>query len=701
MKGDLDSMTISRKTTFMSVGILALTLFFSGAFYSTSTRRIGQKEEDIIAHLQENDRKTADFQIVSLGENIANYLTQIEDEIDRTMRNAGLLLQARALESDLTDGDLKKMAEATGMNDLYLAGMDGVFYRSTEKASIGISIFSIWDGYRMIVEGKAQELPSPIKVKVETGEIFKFTALPLLDKQGAISGILETALNASSSIEKMMQSQLSQNTQLDAVTVIEASGRVLTSNVSDGKQTPFVVGQIVTDPEILGVAQTEKPLLKWSDDNSRVVFYKPVKRFGGTAYILSLQIDPTLYVQSTQFVKTQFTDLKNVYSASTLIAVSLSFALILLVVVVYLFFIRRTLLRPVKTLSQILENIAEGDGDLTERIEIHSQDEIGAMAQEFNLFIEKIKSIVVEAKNAAAAVDSDSAKTQEDLDEAYKGIKGISESVRHVSANIAAQTRDTDDCERISAALSRDIDYLSDQISKAVQATESIVRNKESGEEKVSFLVGKNEQGIERNSKTARNIETLSRQITEVNRIVENIKAVAKQTQLLSLNASIEAARAGEHGQGFAVVAGEVKDLAEQSARSAHEIEKILDAVNRSSAESVEAVSELVKLAEEQNTFVAEVANVFTEITKEIDEMRSTLANVNNAVMTVDRSKEEMRENVQSLHRMGADNGQSAETISRAMASQVTVLESVRELSSRTGATITQLDGTLQRFKVE
>jgi hypothetical protein len=109
-------------------------------------------------------------QIASLGKNTAQYIINIEDEIDRTMRNAALLLQKEALDGNINVADLQRIAKKTGMNDLYLTKKDGIFYLTTEKAAMGVSLFGIWDGYRMLIDGKATELPSPIKVKVETGK---------------------------------------------------------------------------------------------------------------------------------------------------------------------------------------------------------------------------------------------------------------------------------------------------------------------------------------------------------------------------------------------------------------------------------------------------------------------------------------------------------------------------------------------------
>ena len=694
-------MTISRKTMLVSTAVLVATVVFLGIFYWAASENTRRKETEIIARFRESNEELANLQIRSLGENIANYLVQIEDQLDLAMRNAALLLQARAESRDPEESELREMLELTGMSDLYLAGTDGRFYRSTEKASLGVSIFDIWDGYRMIIEGKATELPSPIKSKVETGEIFKFTAIPKIDAEGRITGIIEAALNASTSIERIMQGQLQQNTQLDSIYIIEHSGLVLTGNVREGKKPLFTVGTTITDREILSVASDNRAFLKWSADDSSVVYCLPVQRFGGPAYVLHITVDPLLYVRNAQAIQSQFKELETAYASSTLQIVTFFLAMLLLVIILYAFFIRRSLLRPIKRLSGILDNISEGEGDLTEKLPVQGNDEIGSMAEKFNTFAERIKEIIIEAQRAGSSIGDGTTEILKNLESAYSRIREISEQVEHVSGNVALQAENAANCEQLSHELSGNIGSLSSQINETFQLLGRVVASKDDGENKIAGLVEKNARGVESNRSTADNIRRLRDQISDINRIVDEIKAIAKQTQLLALNASIEAARAGEHGLGFAVVAGEVNDLAVQSARSALEIEKITSALGQSSSESVESVSGVVELAEEQNKLVGEARGAFESIGREIREMESTLENVRSVLETVESSKESMADNIRDLSGKSLENEASVHAMESSVESQVQLMKNIHALSEDTEATADNLSRALGRFKTE
>ena len=627
-------------------------------------------------------------------------MTSIEDEIDKTMLNAAIAFQIRLLSGEISDAEMSALAQKVGMNDLYIAGRDGVFTQSTESAAIGVSLFEIWDGYRMIVDDNVPELPSAIKIKVETGEIFKFTAIPRLNAKNDVTGVLEAALEASGSVGKTIQTQIENNPQINFVNIIEPTGLILTANSKQAGAAPFKAGDTTRDSDILNVAKDEKPMLKWSQDKKSVFYCMPVKRYGFVAYALYLNIDPSSYLENTSFVDSQFTDFEKTYAKSLATVALVSSALIAVTILLYMFFIKFGMLKPLKELSDVLEEISAGGGDLTSRLEVRGNDEVAHMAEMFNSFIEEIMKTVNEAKNAADVVTHGSSEVMLNVDASYKGVKDVSDSVKNLSRNIAAQARSVDDCEEISAQLLRDYEYLSSQMSEITAAIDKIMDNKENGVRDLSTLVEKNDVGIKKNKMAADGISALNSQITDITHIVGEIKTVAKQTQLLSLNASIEAASAGEHGKGFAVVAGAVKSLAEQSSNSALKIERIIASISQSSAGSVETVMEVMKISEEQNACVEDMKRAFSSISSEIEAINSVFGNINKSLHAVSSVCEKMREGMRGLHKIGLENKLNVESVSESMNSQVGAIENIKNLSDNAASTIGELKGTLDRFEV-
>ena len=696
-------MTISRKSALLSVGMVVIVLALFVSSYLSVTGDIRRGVEATLAQLGENDAKLIERQIKALGEDISSYLTNMEDELDKRMLNAAIALQIMVTPGDVSDQELQLLAKKTSMDDLYITNMDGVFIQSTEKAAIGMSLFGIWDGYRMLVNGGAKELPSPIKIKEETGEIFKFMAIPRSDAQGNVTGVLETALEASSSVGKMLQDQIQDNPQLNFINLIEPTGLVLTSNVKSERPlvAPFKAGEVIRDREILGVAASNASLFKWAADKKTITYCKPIERFSGTAYILYMNVDPASYLENTAFVKARFTEFEKSYAKGMMTVAWVSGGLIALTILFYMFFIHFGMLRPLKELSDVMENISDGSGDLTRRLAVRGGDEIGRVAERFNAFVAEVMNTVVEAKNAADVVTHSSSQVLVNVDASHDGVKSVSERVKNLSENIASQTRGVDDCEEISEQLLRDCKYLSSQISEATQAVERIMGNKENGEMKITDLTEKNHAGIEKNRKTADDIRELNAQIADITNIIDEIKTVAKQTQLLSLNASIEAASAGEHGKGFAVVAAAVKSLAEQSANSAFKIEQIIASIGQSSADSVQAVTEVVRIAEEQNASAEAMRDTFAGIASEIEAINGVFGNISDSLNTVSSVSERMRESIRDIREIGLENKRSVESVGESMTSQVGAVENIKTLSDKTASTIGELKETLDRFEVD
>jgi methyl-accepting chemotaxis protein len=683
------------------MAIAALALFISS--HVSVMRSIERGMETTLTRLNENDAKLVERQIKALGEDVGSYLTNMENEIDRRMLNAAIALQITVTSGGVSDRELELLAQKTGMDDLYITDIDGVFIQSTEKAAIGLSLFGIWDGYRMLVDDRAKELPSPIKIKEETGEIFKFTAIPRLDARGKVTGVLEAALEASSSIGRMLQDQIRDNPQLKFINIIEPKGLVLTANAAPGALpvAPFKAGETIRDREILGVAASNAPFFKWAADKKTITYCKPIERFGGMAYILCLNVDPASYLENTVFVNASFAEFEKSYSKGMMAVACVSGGLIALTILLYTSFIRFGMLRPLKELSDVMENISDGSGDLTRRLTVRGDDEIGRLAKRFNAFAAEIMKTVFEAKSAADVVTHGSSQVMLNVDASYSGVKSVSERVKSLSENIASQARGVDGCEEISDQLLMDCEYLSAQISEAIQAIERIMGNKENGERKISDLAEKNRAGIEKNRKTANDIRELNTQIADITSIIDEIKTVAKQTQLLSLNASIEAASAGEHGKGFAVVAAAVKGLAEQSANSAFKIQRIIASIGQSSAESVQAVTEVLRIAEEQNTSAEAMRETFVGIASEIEAINGVFGNVNDSLNMVSSVSGKMRDGIRDIRAIGLENKQSVESVGESMASQVDAIENIKSLSDKTASTIEELKETLDRFNVE
>jgi len=315
--------------------VLTLSMFFS-------TSEMQQRGNSMFTELDFNAQEGVNRELRHLANNIGNYALVLEAEIDRSMFNAARVLYEydRLLLGMTSLEDLERIRKETGMSDLYLGDLDGVFTLSTEPEAIGISLFDIWEGYRMLVTGESDYLPSDLKVKVETGEIFKFTAIPRADNRG----ILESALDASA-IEDYLQRFIDTNKSIRSMNLFDVDLMTLTSNHAEGIQPIYTKGNHVppgtSEIDAFFNGDTE---IKIMMDKQNAQIYYPIIDGSRVRYVLFIDLDTTGYFATQNLVEKSIAEL--VKESTYLSTISLGTVFfILLIFTVFISFIINKLIK--------------------------------------------------------------------------------------------------------------------------------------------------------------------------------------------------------------------------------------------------------------------------------------------------------------------------------------------------------------------
>ncbi len=288
--------------------------------------------------------------------------------------------------------------------------------------------------------------------------------------------------------------------------------------------------------------------------------------------------------------------------------------IMIVVVVLFSYFIGRSILTPTRLAAEMMKDISQGEGDLTRTLNENGNDEISQLSRSFNLFVSKIReSLVLVAKSAndvnehAHAVD-DSSKTSQSF------IELQNDSSTQVAAAMEQMTHQIHDVSRNAEA--------------AEQAANDAASNASTGKNVVSKTI----IAIETLSS---NIETVSKvtadlaqESNNIGSVLDVIRSIAEQTNLLALNAAIEAARAGEHGRGFAVVADEVRTLASRTGKSTDEIQAMIAKLQEGAKAAVEAV----KSSQEISISTVEQASSANASLDEIDRLVSVITDMNGQI---------------------------------------------------------------------
>ena len=267
----------------------------------------------------------------------------------------------------------------------------------------------------------------------------------------------------------------------------------------------------------------------------------------------------------------------------------------------------RVLMQPLLLMGKAMRDIAQGEGDLTKRLQVQSQDEFGELATSFNQFVERIHGSIREVSSA----------TQQ-LNEVAKLVVSASNSSMVNSDEQASRTNSV-------AAAINELGAAAQEIARNAadashQASDARHLAEEGGQVLRKTIAAMNELS-EKISASSSNIELLNSKTVDIGQILEVIKSISAQTNLLALNAAIEAARAGEAGRGFAVVADEVRALAHRTQQSTQEIEQMIGGIQQGTERAVGAMqqstgrtSATLELAQAAGRALDEIAQAISSI---------------------------------------------------------------------------------------
>ncbi|MHC2148274.1 methyl-accepting chemotaxis protein [Pseudomonas sp. 210_17 TE3656] len=301
--------------------------------------------------------------------------------------------------------------------------------------------------------------------------------------------------------------------------------------------------------------------------------------------------------------------------------------------------------RPLQSLTHMLEDIAEGEGDLTRRLAVQSRDEIGQLAKAFNRFVERIHTSIGEVSSTtrqlnevATRVVNASNSSMSNSDEQASRTNSVAAAINQLGA--AAQE------------IARNAAHASHQASDVRQLAEE-------GSQVLKKTISAMHQLSSKISASSSNIEMLNSKTVDIGQILEVIKSISEQTNLLALNAAIEAARAGEAGRGFAVVADEVRNLAHRTQASAQQIQSMIEGLQVDARDSVTTMTESQSHSAESVTIANQAGERLGSMTLrigEIDGMNQSVATATEEQTSVIEALNMDISEINTLNQQGVEN---------------------------------------------
>ncbi|OON96084.1 MAG: hypothetical protein ATN36_06510 [Epulopiscium sp. Nele67-Bin005] len=622
-----------------------LFLFQVNSLVSTLYEETTLMHEEIRLEIEESVKKD----ITNLADTISDYVINLENEIDKNMLNSALLLyQMELLQGNLSSADLENAKTITGMSDMYITDISGIFIDSTEESAIGLSLFDIWDGYKMLVTGESDYLPSDLKLKVETGEVFKFTAIPRPNGDG----IFQSGYN-SSFVEEALNIFITENNGIKEMYLIDIYDTVLTQNIAPNSTPSLVKGETSKISNLSSYFNIGSSIEVTLFEDTATVYMPIYSNNGNIKYVLYADVNTDTYFEIQNIIERPISVIMNdvLMFRSSIYGINggvtaLSILLVPLILS-YCF-------KPLKQFQIQLEAIANN-----EKVASNSKGlskELIGMSNAMDKIIAKNQETLTNVQSSVNVIDT--------LQQAHENeITSLINTLNPLAQNLTQANKTTTNEHQAIIEMSSIVDKLMLSLSHVYTINNTLLVESESTKENAI----KGQSNLEDLQKVIMTLEkeanegeiittSLMKNSDEINNIISLIADIASQTSLLSLNATIEAARAGEQGKGFAVVASEIKTLATQSQEASEKIASILVTVQQQIIQTKNSATEQSKSLENSKDVVSDINKSLYNLINSSITSNNIIHNLNNEVSQLNEHSDDFRQIVQIIEDSSQEN---------------------------------------------
>ncbi|EML6324042.1 methyl-accepting chemotaxis protein [Bacillus cereus] len=359
------------------------------------------------------------------------------------------------------------------------------------------------------------------------------------------------------------------------------------------------------------------------------------------------------------------------------------------------------LVKPIQQIDTKLKELASQEGDLTARLQVNSNDEIGAIATSFNKMLENLQQIINRVQKTSVEVQTASENMLEKTNTSREATLRVQSSMSNLNASIQSQTSSMEESSTAMDDMAVSVQRIAESASSVAELAVATSEHASDGSTVIQKSVSQMTTIHEAVNATSEVVERLITHTKYIDTAVQSISNIAEQTNLLALNASIEAARAGEQGKGFAVVADEVRKLAEQSKTAATDINQLLHQIQNDTETASSMMSQGRSEAFEGINVIREAGTSFTTIVDQVNKVSTQMQDISATAEEMAASAEEMNASLNNIASISTEVSSETAATAQSAEQKVIVMNEMTVTARKMKQTVEELDQLVSHFKTE
>ncbi|PWK30587.1 methyl-accepting chemotaxis protein [Pseudomonas sp. OV226] len=504
--------------------------------------------------------------------------------------------------------------------------------------------------------------PAPYKVGDKVVMLASFIEPIMLN--GAFQGIVGADLSVNFIQEMLLGANHKLYSGAGEMALIGGNGRIV-AYTKDPSKFGEKVSDILDSQQIANMANLKRGEVTYTVDKAqgRIELYLPFG-IGQTDARWTLMLQLPLNAVMADLQKLQ-ADL-NAQRKSDTFGMAMVGLLIAGVGLLVIWLVGHGIARPLKQMVAMLDDIAKGEGDLTRRLTSDRADELGSIAKGFNTFLAKLQAMITQVVTSVQSVSDSSEHTADIAIRTNIGVQKQMAEIDQVATAVHEMTATAQDVARNATQAAQAASHADQAAAQGMQ----IVRDTSNSIGVLAVEIGK-AVGV---------VQTLAKDSENINAILTAIRGIAEQTNLLALNAAIEAARAGEQGRGFAVVADEVRNLAQKTQKATEEIQTMIQQLQQGTRDVVRVMEDSQNRTDESVQHAAKAAEALETITQAVSVINDMNTQIASAAEEQSAVADDINRNVINIGQVANEVAGGADESSAASADLTKLAEQQRRL---------------------